>query len=71
MGDDEKEDKPKLTKAAAVRKIGKRWLRAGLIAGPILGAAFGITNAFTDWVYQVKTNYGVIITQPLGDRVAI
>ncbi|MFH1064545.1 MAG: SPFH domain-containing protein [Candidatus Woesearchaeota archaeon] len=71
MTDDEKPDSRLTAIAASAGRISKRWIRAGAIGGVILGLGFAVTNAFTDWVYQVRTNYGVIITQPMGERIAV
>ncbi|MFH0752065.1 MAG: SPFH domain-containing protein [archaeon] len=52
-------------------RITKKGLRAGLICSVLFGNVFGLFNLYAKWVYQVKTNYGVVITQADGERVAI
>ena len=56
---------------ASAGRISKRGLRAALLGGAILAPVLGISNIFGKWVYQVKTNYGVVVTQSDGSRVAV
>ncbi len=56
---------------ASAARITAKGVRAGVLGGALLGSAFGIVNHGAKWVYQVKTNYGVVITEADGGRVAV
>lgn len=57
--------------AASAGRVSRRALRAAVLSSLILAPVFGVANYFGNWLYQVKTNYGVVITQGDGTRVAI
>ncbi len=65
------EEKDQNKKLASAKRIVKKWLRAGVISSIILLPTVGVLNAWKKWVFQVRTNYGVVITQANGERVAI
>lgn len=71
MTDDQDKSSKLKSILASAGRITKKTLRAGLITGAIAGSLFAITNPWGKWVYQVKTNYGVVITEADGDRIAI
>ena len=52
-------------------RIGKKIVRFSLAAGFVTGVAFSMINPWTDWVYRVDTNKGVVITEADGERVAV
>jgi regulator of protease activity HflC (stomatin/prohibitin superfamily) len=65
------EEKDQNKKLASAKRIAKKWLRAGAISSVILLPTVGVLNAWKKWVFQVRTNYGVVITQASGERIAL
>ncbi len=65
--------KPNKLKAAlfSAGRITKKGVRAAVIVGAMLAPTCGIANIWGKWVYQVKTNYGVVITDWNGQRKAV
>jgi regulator of protease activity HflC (stomatin/prohibitin superfamily) len=71
LSDDEKKDSKAKAILSSTGRIAKKATRATLIGGAILAPIFGIANLWGKWVYQVRTNYGVVVTSYDGERKAI
>jgi regulator of protease activity HflC (stomatin/prohibitin superfamily) len=56
---------------ASAGRITKKTLRTGLLVSLIAAPTLSFVNMWTKWVYQVKENYGVVITEWDGERTAI
>ena len=52
-------------------RITRKGIRAALLSGAILAPVFFGANFFAKWVYQVRTNYGIVITNWDGERIAV
>lgn len=52
-------------------RITRKGIRAALLSGAILAPVFFGANFFAKWAYQVKTNYGIVITNWDGERIAV
>lgn len=65
------EEEHQKNRLASAKRISRKVLRAGIISSVILGGICGFANIWAKWMYQVRTNYGVVMTKASGERVAI
>jgi len=63
------DEKPR--KPGSFKRILKKSIRASVVGGAILGSIFGATSCLAKWTYQVKKNYGVVVTEWDGNRIAV
>ncbi len=72
MSDEKKPDSKTKQIIHSAGRIAKKATRATLLGSAILVPIGGAVSLWANWIYQVKTNYGVVETQGLdGKRVAV